>query len=170
MPKNKQTRRSGSLKATIIVGVALFGLLGGVLALAIIFPGAFAPVRSAYTTINLPLITTTLKSTQDGQDYKVQSLFSVQMDKNARKDISNTMLHEALSEIMSQMDLEELTKSNGIYYVNDNATAKLNEYLAGRTESMVFVTDLYVGDRVELANDANPERDSILQGLFKGSH
>jgi len=104
-------------------------------------------------SVAVPLIETKLTSAADGQEYKVQTLFSVKMDNRARRSLTNSMLEETLSGIMEQMSVDEIMAAEGVSYLNDRATEMLNDYLSARNiTTRVVVTDIATGDRVRLTN------------------
>jgi hypothetical protein len=108
---------------------------------------------------NLPLIRTTVYSEERDKDVTVSALFTVELDQETRRLVSNEILHQELTEIVSSMDMQALVAANGIEYVNNYATRELNKRLSEitETETNVFAYDLYVGDRVAFTGPENQQ-------------
>lgn len=157
--KIKSKKKSSGLAVIIIVLV----LAGGV-AMAVLFPYVTGDTAQT-TTVKIPLIMTKLTSAKDGNDYNVQTQFSVKIDNSAKKTISQTLLNEALVEIMAGMDMDMVAAPGGIDYINQRATEELNTYLSDYTDTKVFVTGLFVGDKVMLA-DGPSQQEENMKGLF----
>ena len=162
--KAPKTRRLNKRNGIISIIIAVI-LIGGVASLAVFFPTIIKSRDVSYSTVRIPLIVSQLTSKTDGQEYNVQSIFSVQIERESRRNVSMPTLQEMLRQIMTEIDLDELTKPDGVYYLNEQATRMLNERLADQVESMVFVTGLYIGDRVKLSDDYQ-QRDDVMKGLF----
>jgi len=143
-------------------------LIGGGTATALLFPRAAAVQDKVYATARIPLIVTKMESKTDGFEYNVQTLFSVRIDKAVRSQLTIAEVRETLVEIMKDVDVDELKKANGVEYVNQFATTALNKALfSEESDTLVFVSDIFIGDRVKLKDVSNAERDQTMKGLFQ---
>ena len=158
---------------SVISAAVLFVLIGAIIALAVVYPRLRPEPNLSLVSVSLPKITTRLTSRQDGGDYTVQTLFTVHMDRETRKSVSNDMLNTALTDIMENMDVDQLARPAGVDYLNDRATEELNNYLDtyGVLHSRVFVTDFYLGDNYVLEDNSDQgRRDEIMGGLFQNTN
>jgi hypothetical protein len=142
MNKLKKKNRVSALVVLLLMGLAVTA--------AILAPQYFT-IGSAARPVktNLPLIRTSVAA-DDGREYTVSALFTVELDAETRRSVNNDTLHAELTDIVQGMDMQALAAANGIEYVNEVATAELNKRLSDitNTETNVYVYDLYVGDRV----------------------
>jgi hypothetical protein len=141
---------SKSRKRLSAVLVLIF--MSVIVVLAVYLPGYIgtgAGPRSVKA--NIPLIRTSVKSSEDGKEYTVQSLFTVEMDNATRSSVSNNTLHEILTDIVSDMDISDLTSPDGVEYMNRYATEELNRRLSALTDTQtnVYAYDFFIGDNVQ---------------------
>ena len=140
--------------------------MGAAILLAVFLPRYFGAGVPKLVKANIPLIRTTLHSDEDGKDYTVQSLFTVEMDSKTRRMVTNNNLYDLLSDIVSQMDFKELAAVNGVDYMNRFATTELNKRLSEITETKtdVYAYNFIIGDRVQFSESSN-QVDEFLGGL-----
>jgi flagellar basal body-associated protein FliL len=154
-PNNK--RSSAIFIAVLLVFVV------GITVMAFLLPRMQADGNT--TSINLPLVTTTLRSS-DGEDYTVQALFNVEMDPNLRREVSDRELHYTISEIMESMDVDDIQAPEGVDMVNRFVTDELNKRLPAETESSVYAYDLAVGNGQIISGLPESNSSDIMKGLF----
>jgi Mg/Co/Ni transporter MgtE len=161
MPEKKRNNRSVVITVGFFVVMIIAGIIFGINQVV------NSSGRSDTVSVRVPVIRTPMISSS-GEEYNVQTQFYVQMDREARRDITTNMLEEVLSEIMKHMDFDVLAGLGGIDYMNNRATEQLNEYF-NYTESRVVVTGLSTDDRVQLEDAPSQQRDDAMRGLFQNA-
>ena len=144
--------------------VIIFMFMGAIVAAAIFLPQYLSVSRVVKTDI--PLIQTKIYSEKDEKSYQVQTLFTVEMDTETRRSVSNKLLFEELTKIVESMDIHELESADGVDYINRYATTELNKRLSSLTdtETNVFAYDLYIGNRFQL-DDPSDQRNEFYDAM-----
>lgn len=163
-----KTTKPHQNKNQVTTGVVLTVLAGALIALAILFPQLNKMNSGNSTTYKMPVIVTKMTS-DDGGEHTVQTQFSVKVDSKANNKVSSTTLSNALKEIMAEMDYDTLASTEGVDYINQQATEALQGYLPEYEGSKVYLTDLYVGDNHVLSSPHTEQQQSILKSLFKNT-
>jgi hypothetical protein len=164
MPKAQKKNKSNTPQALIIIIV-----MAAVIALAVyIGSGAFNSGASSTVNVDLPVIRTSLVQPSTGEEYNVQKLFSVKLDREASRELSNTELTEALSEIMQEMDIDKILGMGKVEYISTRATELLNIYLAEREiTTRVLVVGFSSDDSITLTGPEKERSEGTMKGLFQ---
>jgi flagellar basal body-associated protein FliL len=163
MPEKKTPKRYDS--SVFFVIIAFTGII-----VALIITGFHQYANRELNptiSIRIPVIRTELESANDGQKRTVQTQFYVQIDRTERQSVTAKELEEALSEIMKDMDFDEVAGQTGVDYINRRATEELNRYLEDTVQTRVLLTGIATDDRIRLEDDPNQQRDNAMRGLFQ---
>jgi hypothetical protein len=162
MPETKKKNRSNTRQVVIIIAV-----MAAVIAVALYIGSNTGGGAGDTVNVNLPVIRTTLTRPSTGEEFNVQTLFSVKIDTEARREVTDTELTEELAKIMEEMDIEKVLGKGKVQYISDRATELLNSYLTDRNiNTRVLVVDIATDDRITLEGPDNNSQ-GVMRGLFQ---
>jgi flagellar basal body-associated protein FliL len=165
MPAANKKNKSNTPLVVAIILIVIVAVVG--LALYIGSNTQGGSSNTAY--MDLPVITTPMVRPSTGEEFNVQTLFSIRIDRAVLDDVTDEELTEDLSEIMLEMDIERVLGEGKVQYISDRATELLNARLTDRgINTRVLVVDIATNDRITLVNPAPGGHSSeVMRGLFQ---
>lgn len=163
--------KSNVKNSIITIIVVLLIALSGFLYSAYSPNMAGARVLPHSKMVNLPLISTYVKS-EDGESHSVDTNISLEFS-NETEDIDSDRLKKIVSEAVSSLEYEKITKAGNISYIKEEVMSKLGEYISQDDLMGVYITELQSGDyRInnplpDSSNESESRSDSAKK-LFKG--
>jgi hypothetical protein len=164
MPKAQKKNKSNTPQALFIIIVMAVAVV-----IAVYFgSGVFSGNAINTVSIDLPVIKTALVHPSTGEEYNVQTLFSIMLDRAASRELSNTELTEALSGFMQEMDIDRILGMGKVEYISTRATELLNSYLAEREiTTRVLVVGLSNDDSITLTGPERERSEGVMKGIFE---
>jgi len=157
LPKKQNNSQAVAAVVILLVVVAIAG--------AVVFFSGGTRRPTAAGPMNLPLIKTALVAA-DGEEYVVQTRFSVQIEQAGR--VTRQQVTDMLSAIVAELDIDKITQAGGVRYIREHAAEALSGAL--QANAQVYLTDFAYnnkGARVVLPEGNNTtRRDQVIRGIF----
>ena len=161
--KNNQNRGVYFIIAVLVILVVIA-------ILAVLFPNTFNLTgfrrRAGGRMLTVPTVHTTMRSA-DGQVYNINANFSLEIDPEVRQSVNASAVGSRITEVIAQLDYEELTSEYGADYLKEHVREGLREYIDPENLTAIYITDLRDSTDRLYAEPAPMERmvDRAIQGF-----
>ncbi len=153
--------------ATVIAVLIVFSIL--VIIVTIIYPDLQA-AADKMRLIQIPTVSTMVRSESDGKAHNVVGKFSVAINPKAEKNVNAKTMQERIVKAMSKMDYDLLDGPDSDAYIKEMITKELGTYVKPEDLLGVYMTEFQSGD-LKVPLDEEPQdrttRSERMRGLFQ---